>query len=481
MDCDFSHDPADVSRLIAAADDADLVLGSRYAPGGGTANWGLVRRIVSRGGCLYAQVLLGLRVRDLTGGFKCFRRAALEAIDLDALSAHGYAFQIETTYRVRRAGLRGREVPITFVERRAGASKMTGSIVAEAMWGCRCSGCGRSPASCSHGHGRRGAVRERGARVAGARDRRLLGAVVQAVRGDRAAPPWARGRRGRERVRLVRVNVDEEAGLSGALRRSLAADGDPVRWTASRGDGPRRSAPEPLRARVRAPPVTTLAVSWADLLEGEEVAYSGIEPAATRRSSRCRTTSTRGSRPRSSRPASPPCTAPGRDVGAARRGENVVVTTGTASGKSLAFNLPVLDAIAASRRPGALPLSDEGARQDQARTLAELRLKGLRPAIYDGDTPGERRWQIRKWSNAVLTNPDMLHVGVLPHHDRWGDVSRTCATSSSTRRMSTAASSARTSRTCSAGCGGLRASTARSRSSCSPPRRSRTPASWRST
>jgi dolichol-phosphate mannosyltransferase len=134
MDCDFSHDPADVPRLIAATADADLVLGSRYAPGGGTANWGLVRRIVSRGGCLYAQVLLGMRVRDLTGGFKCFRRATLEAIDLDALSAHGYAFQIETTYRVRKAGLRIEEVPITFVERRAGASKMTRSIVAEAMW-----------------------------------------------------------------------------------------------------------------------------------------------------------------------------------------------------------------------------------------------------------------------------------------------------------------------------------------------------------
>lgn len=134
MDCDFSHSPADVPRLIEAADDADLVLGSRYAPGGGTENWGLVRRFVSRGGCLYAQVLLGMRVRDLTGGFKCFRRAALEAIDLDALSAHGYAFQIETTYRVGRAGLRISEIPITFVERRAGASKMTGSIVAEAIW-----------------------------------------------------------------------------------------------------------------------------------------------------------------------------------------------------------------------------------------------------------------------------------------------------------------------------------------------------------
>jgi dolichol-phosphate mannosyltransferase len=134
MDCDFSHDPADVPRLIAAADDADLVLGSRYAPGGGTANWGLVRRVISRGGCLYAQILLGMRVRDLTGGFKCFRRTALEAVDLDALSAHGYAFQIETTYRVHRAALRIAEVPITFVERRAGASKMTGAIVAEAVW-----------------------------------------------------------------------------------------------------------------------------------------------------------------------------------------------------------------------------------------------------------------------------------------------------------------------------------------------------------
>ncbi len=134
MDCDFSHEPTDVPRLIAAAEEADLVLGSRYAPGGGTANWGLFRRVISRGGCLYAQVVLGSRVRDLTGGFKCFRREALEAIDLDALSAHGYAFQIETTYRVSRAGLRIREVPITFVERRAGESKMTGAIVAEAMW-----------------------------------------------------------------------------------------------------------------------------------------------------------------------------------------------------------------------------------------------------------------------------------------------------------------------------------------------------------
>jgi dolichol-phosphate mannosyltransferase len=134
IDCDFSHDPKDVPRLIQAAADAELVLGSRYARGGGTAGWGLGRRIVSRGGCLYARVLLGVHVRDLTGGFKCFRRAALEAIDLDALSARGYAFQIETTYRVIRAGLRVKEVPIMFVDRRVGESKMTRSIVAEAMW-----------------------------------------------------------------------------------------------------------------------------------------------------------------------------------------------------------------------------------------------------------------------------------------------------------------------------------------------------------
>jgi dolichol-phosphate mannosyltransferase len=134
MDCDFSHDPTDVPRLIAAAADADLVLGSRYAPGGGTRNWGIGRRIVSRGGCLYAQILLGVRVRDLTGGFKCFRRATLDALDLDALSARGYAFQIETTYRVLRAGLRVAEVPIVFTDRRVGESKMTRAIVAEAMW-----------------------------------------------------------------------------------------------------------------------------------------------------------------------------------------------------------------------------------------------------------------------------------------------------------------------------------------------------------
>jgi dolichol-phosphate mannosyltransferase len=134
MDCDFSHSPGDVPRLIEASASVDLVLGSRYVDGGGTRNWGLVRRFISRGGCLYAQILLGVRVRDLTGGFKCFRRETLEAIDLDAVAARGYGFQIETTYRVLRKGLRVREIPITFTERREGESKMTGSIVAEAMW-----------------------------------------------------------------------------------------------------------------------------------------------------------------------------------------------------------------------------------------------------------------------------------------------------------------------------------------------------------
>ena len=134
MDCDFSHDPGDVPRLLAAANDADVVLGSRYAPGGGTKNWGLLRRIVSRGGSLYAQIILMLRVRDLTGGFKCYRRAVLETIDLDAIGSRGYAFQIETTYRAIRAGFRVVEVPIVFVDRQVGGSKMSNSIVLEAIW-----------------------------------------------------------------------------------------------------------------------------------------------------------------------------------------------------------------------------------------------------------------------------------------------------------------------------------------------------------
>ena len=135
MDCDFSHDPADVPRLIAATQaDADLALGSRYVPGGSIGNWGVVRRAVSAGGSLYARALLGVGVRDLTGGFKCYRREVLETIDLDAISSRGYAFQIETTYRALRAGFRVVEVPIAFVDREEGGSKMSRAIVLEAVW-----------------------------------------------------------------------------------------------------------------------------------------------------------------------------------------------------------------------------------------------------------------------------------------------------------------------------------------------------------
>jgi dolichol-phosphate mannosyltransferase len=134
MDCDFSHDPADVPRLIAAAEDADVVLGSRYVEGGGVRNWSAIRRLISAGGSFYARVFLGVRVRDLTGGFKCFRREVLERLDLDRIDSKGYAFQIETTYRALRAGFRVREVPIIFVDRVVGGSKMSRAIVLEAIW-----------------------------------------------------------------------------------------------------------------------------------------------------------------------------------------------------------------------------------------------------------------------------------------------------------------------------------------------------------
>jgi len=135
MDADFSHDPADLARLLAAArQGADLVLGSRYVPGGGVSGWPLRRRLVSRAGSVYAQVSLGLPQRDLTGGLKCFARRTLEAIDLDAVRSRGYAFQVELTYRVVRAGLSVREVPITFYDRRAGQSKMSARIALEAAW-----------------------------------------------------------------------------------------------------------------------------------------------------------------------------------------------------------------------------------------------------------------------------------------------------------------------------------------------------------
>jgi dolichol-phosphate mannosyltransferase len=134
MDSDFSHSPADVPRLIAAAREADLVLGSRYVPGGGVSDWGLVRRALSRGGSWYARAVLGVHVHDLTGGFKCFHRRVLEEVDLDSIHAEGYGFQIELTYRALRAGFTVKEVPIVFRERQAGLSKMTVRIAAEAVW-----------------------------------------------------------------------------------------------------------------------------------------------------------------------------------------------------------------------------------------------------------------------------------------------------------------------------------------------------------
>jgi len=134
MDCDFSHDPADLPRLIRATGEADLVLGSRYAPGGAVRDWGLMRRALSRGGSLYAQLLLRLPVRDLTGGFKCFRREVLEGLNLAGIAADGYGFQIEVTYRAVRAGFRVAEVPIVFRDRRVGQSKMSARIALEAVW-----------------------------------------------------------------------------------------------------------------------------------------------------------------------------------------------------------------------------------------------------------------------------------------------------------------------------------------------------------
>jgi dolichol-phosphate mannosyltransferase len=134
MDADFSHDPRDLPRLIGAAEDADLALGSRYVKGGGVTDWGLFRRLLSRGGSWYARLVLGVPVRDLTGGFKCFRRETLEGIDYGNTHADGYGFQIELTYRAIRAGFRVKEVPIVFRDRKEGTSKMNARIAVEAVW-----------------------------------------------------------------------------------------------------------------------------------------------------------------------------------------------------------------------------------------------------------------------------------------------------------------------------------------------------------
>jgi len=135
MDADLSHDPADLPRLIGPAEEgADLVLGSRYVDGGGIEDWGLKRHALSRWGCGYARHVLGVGVRDLTGGFKCFRRWVLESLDLSDVHAGGYAFQIELTYRAMRIGARVVEVPIVFTDRSLGRSKRSRDIVVEAVW-----------------------------------------------------------------------------------------------------------------------------------------------------------------------------------------------------------------------------------------------------------------------------------------------------------------------------------------------------------
>jgi dolichol-phosphate mannosyltransferase len=133
MDADFSHDPKYLPTLLDAAQTADLVLGSRYVDGGGTVNWGLGRQVLSKGGSLYARSILGVKVRDLTGGFKCFNRRVLEGIDLEKIVASGYGFQIELTYRALKQGFTVKEVPIVFEDRRVGQSKMSKKIFVEAM------------------------------------------------------------------------------------------------------------------------------------------------------------------------------------------------------------------------------------------------------------------------------------------------------------------------------------------------------------
>jgi dolichol-phosphate mannosyltransferase len=134
MDSDFSHEPAYLPSLLEAVEGADLAIGSRYVPGGGVGDWGAMRRAISRGGSTYSRLVLGVEVKDMTGGFKCFRREVLEAIDLDAIRSKGYAFQVELTYRVVQKGFRVVEVPIVFRDRRVGSSKMSRAIVAEAIW-----------------------------------------------------------------------------------------------------------------------------------------------------------------------------------------------------------------------------------------------------------------------------------------------------------------------------------------------------------
>jgi dolichol-phosphate mannosyltransferase len=134
MDSDFSHNPSHLPALLAATEHADLAIGSRYVAGGGVEDWGAVRRVISRGGSTYARLVLGLSVKDLTAGFKCFRREVLERIDLDAIESRGYAFQVEITYRTIQQGFDVVEVPIVFRDRQVGSSKIDRSVITEALW-----------------------------------------------------------------------------------------------------------------------------------------------------------------------------------------------------------------------------------------------------------------------------------------------------------------------------------------------------------
>ena len=191
MDCDFSHDPADVPRLIAAAEDgADLALGSRYVPGGRIGNWGLIRRAISRGGSLYTAAWLRMGVEDPTGGFKCFRRAVLEALDLDAVTAKGYAFQIELTYRAKRRGFRVIEVPIVFDDRDGRALEDEPADHARGRVARAAAAAARLTSGRAHRHRRD--LRRRGAAGRLTGGRRLLGALVRPVQGDRAGAGGAR-------------------------------------------------------------------------------------------------------------------------------------------------------------------------------------------------------------------------------------------------------------------------------------------------
>jgi dolichol-phosphate mannosyltransferase len=133
MDADHSHDPRDVRRMVESLARADAVIGSRWVEGGGTENWGLIRKVISRGGSLYGRLILQMNLQDLTGGFNAWRRTVLETINIQNIESRGYAFQIELKYRTKTAGFRIVEIPIVFTERRAGQSKMSGWIVVEAM------------------------------------------------------------------------------------------------------------------------------------------------------------------------------------------------------------------------------------------------------------------------------------------------------------------------------------------------------------